>query len=217
MLGNNLGSVGWPQSGEIDIMENVGRLPNTLFGTIHGPGYSGGAAIGGTRDFSAPLADGFHTYTVDWEPNSIIWYVDGSEYFRATPATLGGRQWVFDHPFFIIMNLAIGGPFPGEPDAGTPFPATLTVDYVRVSGYAPGVNNPPVTQPPATQPPGTQPPVTQPPATQPPAGGNAWAPYTSYTAGQVVTYNGVSYRVLQTHSSIPGWEPSNVAALFAAV
>jgi len=128
-----LGGSNWPADGEIDIMENVGKAPNTVYGTIHGPGYSGGNAVGGTRNLSAPLGDAFHTYAVDWSPNLIVWTVDGSEYFRATPASTRGNPWVYDHPFFIILNLAIGGNFPGSPDGSTPFPARMLVDYVHVS------------------------------------------------------------------------------------
>ncbi|MFI6290989.1 ricin-type beta-trefoil lectin domain protein [Nonomuraea sp. NPDC050790] len=135
MLGNDIGSVGWPASGEIDIMENIGREPSTVHGTIHGPGYSGAEGIGGAYSISGAFADAFHTFAVDWSPNLIIWYVDGVEYQRRTPADLGGDRWVFDHPFFMIMNVAVGGHWPGYPDATTTFPQTMTVDYVRV--YAP--------------------------------------------------------------------------------
>ncbi|GAA1764203.1 RICIN domain-containing protein [Nonomuraea bangladeshensis] len=135
MLGNDIGSVGWPNSGEIDIMENIGREPNTVHGTIHGPGYSGGGGIGAGYTIGGAFADAFHTFAVDWSPNLIVWYVDGVEYQRRTPADLGGNRWVFDHPFFMIMNVAVGGNWPGYPDATTTFPQTMTVDYVRV--YAP--------------------------------------------------------------------------------
>ncbi|MCT2587882.1 ricin-type beta-trefoil lectin domain protein [Actinophytocola gossypii] len=132
MLGNDIGNVGWPQSGEIDIMENIGREPNTVHGTIHGPGYSGSGGIGAA--YNGPrFADGFHTFTVEWAPNRITWSVDGNVYQTRTPADLGGRQWVFDKPFFMILNLAVGGYWPGDPDASTPFPNTLTIDYVRVT------------------------------------------------------------------------------------
>ena len=133
MLGNNIGSVGWPQSGEIDIMENIGRQPNTVFGTIHGPGYSGAGGIGATRTNGSPFADAFHVFAIDWSPNRIAWSVDGTVYEVRTPADLGGRQWVFDHPFFVILNLAVGGDFPGNPDGSTVFPQRLVVDYVRVT------------------------------------------------------------------------------------
>ncbi|WP_430784203.1 family 16 glycosylhydrolase [Actinoplanes sp. G11-F43] len=142
MLGDNLGSVGWPQSGEIDIMENVGKEPNNLYGTIHGPGYNGGSAISGKRTLNAPLGDAFHSYAVEWSPNLIVWQLDGVEYFRVTPASLGGRQWVFDHPFFLILNVAVGGNWPGSPDASTSFPQTMLVDWVRVSAWNEGTPAP---------------------------------------------------------------------------
>jgi beta-glucanase (GH16 family) len=134
MLGDNIGSVGWPNSGEIDIMENIGRTPNTVYGTVHGPGYSGANGVGGNRTIGAPLGDAFHTYAVTWSPNLIVWTLDGAEYFRVTPANVSGT-WVFDHPFFIIMNVAVGGFWPGNPDASTVFPQTMLVDYVRVSAW----------------------------------------------------------------------------------
>nr|AQQ75061.1 GH16 CBM13 [uncultured bacterium] len=140
MLGDNIGSVGWPTSGEIDIMENIGREPSTVHGTIHGPGYSGGGGVGAgyTLPGGQAFADAFHTFAVDWEPNAITWSVDGIQYSRKTPADIGGNRWVFDHPFFIIMNVAVGGAWPGSPDASTVFPQTLTVDYVRVYQYTSG-------------------------------------------------------------------------------
>lgn len=136
MLGNDIGNVGWPQSGEIDIMENVGFEPNTVHGTLHGPGYSGSGGIGAGYSIGSPFADGFHTFKVDWSPNRIVWSVDGNVYQTRTPADLGGRQWVFDKPFFMILNLAVGGYWPGDPDASTPFPNTLVIDYVRVTNNA---------------------------------------------------------------------------------
>ncbi len=140
MLGNDLGQVGWPDSGEIDVMENVGFEPSTVHGTIHGPGYSGADGIGAgyTLPGGQAFADGFHTFAVDWAPGSITWSVDGNVYQRRTPADLGGRQWAFDKPFFLILNLAVGGYWPGDPDGSTSFPQTLVVDHVSVTtGDAP--------------------------------------------------------------------------------
>jgi beta-glucanase (GH16 family) len=133
-----LGGGNWPTDGEIDIMENVGYEPNTVHGTVHGPGYSGGEGIGGGRTLGEPLSNAFHTYAVEWSPNLIVWYLDGGEYFRITPANLGGDRWVFDHAFFMILNVAVGGNWPGYPDATTVFPQTMLVDYVRVSSWTDG-------------------------------------------------------------------------------
>jgi beta-glucanase (GH16 family) len=115
-------------------MENVGHRPNTLVFSLHGPGYSGGQSINGEHAFPAPLADDYHVFTVEWEPSEIRWLVDEVQYQRRTPADFGGRLWVFDHPFFVIMNVAVGGDWPGSPDATTVFPQTMQVDYVRVYG-----------------------------------------------------------------------------------
>ncbi|HYF66122.1 MAG TPA: family 16 glycosylhydrolase, partial [Herpetosiphonaceae bacterium] len=133
-LGTDIGRVGWPKSGEIDIMEYVGRDPgeNTVFGTIHGPGYNGGASIGGTRDLATQVPDDFHTFAVEWQPNLIKWYVDDSLYFTATPASVAGKEWVFNHPFFLLLNVAVGGNFGGAVGPNTTFPQETKVDYVRV-------------------------------------------------------------------------------------
>ncbi|MET7317147.1 MULTISPECIES: RICIN domain-containing protein [Streptomyces] len=135
MLGTDIGDVGWPNSGEIDIMENVGYEPSTVHGTIHGPGYSGSGGIG--APYSLPggqaFADDFHTFAVDWAPDSITWSVDGNVYQRRTPADLGGKTWVFNKPFFLILNLAVGGDWPGDPDGSTSFPQQLVVDSVSVT------------------------------------------------------------------------------------
>ncbi|MEU0005202.1 family 16 glycosylhydrolase [Streptomyces sp. NPDC006314] len=127
--------VNWPDSGEVDVMENVGFEPSTVHGTLHGPGYSGSGGIG--AGYSLPngqaFADAFHTFAVDWAPDSITWSVDGNVYQRRTPADLGGKTWVFNKPFFLILNLAVGGYWPGDPDGSTRFPQQLVVDSVSVT------------------------------------------------------------------------------------
>ncbi|HMN59208.1 MAG TPA: family 16 glycosylhydrolase, partial [Anaerolinea sp.] len=134
MLGTDIDQVDWPQTGEIDIMEHVGRLPNEVFGTLHGPGYSGGQSYGGTYDLGQPVADGYHTFAVEWQPDRIVWLVDGIPYFTATPQDtfLQGKQWVFNHPFFMLLNVAVGGNFGGAVGADTTFPQNTLVDYVRL-------------------------------------------------------------------------------------
>ncbi|EYF07084.1 RICIN domain-containing protein [Chondromyces apiculatus] len=135
MLGNDIGSVGWPSCGEIDIMENVGKDPARLHGTLHGPGYSGGNPLTGSTTLpnGAPLADDYHVYGVEWEPSEIRWYLDGALYLRKTPADAPpGTSWVFNHNFFMILNVAVGGNWPGSPDGSTSFPQQMLVDYVRV-------------------------------------------------------------------------------------
>ena len=136
MLGADIDQVGWPQCGEIDVMENIGREPNIVHGTVHGPGYSGANGIGGAYTLAtAPLADDFHIFAVEWTPGEIRWLIDGTEYRRLTPAGLpAGAAWVFNHPFFMLLNVAVGGAWPGEPDASTVLPQQMLVDYVRVYG-----------------------------------------------------------------------------------
>jgi beta-glucanase (GH16 family) len=134
LLGANINTVGWPGCGEIDIMENVGMQPTQIWGSMHGPGYSGGNAKNASYSIGAPYADDFHVYGLEWEANAIRWYVDGALYESRSPADLNASQtWAFEHPFFIIMNVAVGGDWPGSPDASTSFPQEMTVDYVRVS------------------------------------------------------------------------------------
>lgn len=131
-LGTDIGQVGWPQTGEIDFMEFVGRLPNEVFGTIHGPGYSGGQSFGNIYDFGAPVYTDFHTFAIEWEPDVIKWYVDDILYHTATPADVAPNQWVFNDPVFLLLNVAIGGNFGGPVGADTTFPQEMVVDYVRV-------------------------------------------------------------------------------------
>src|SRR5712691_4890512 len=138
MLGTNIGSVGWPTCGEQDIMEWVPKYtPTTTSSTIHGPGYSGGSGIGSRFVFpnNGQVDNAFHTYGVIWSQDKMQFYRDDytQPFFTVTPANIpGGTQWVYNHPFFILLNLAIGGGFPGPPDGTTPNPSLVLVDYVRV-------------------------------------------------------------------------------------
>ncbi len=133
MLGSNIGTTNWPNCGEIDILENIGKEPKTVHGTIHGPGYSGANGIGMPYSSNQDFSDSFHIYAVEWEPEVIRWYVDGNLYQTRTPKDLPeGAKWVYNHEFFIILNLAVGGGWPGNPDASSVFPQSMKVDYVRV-------------------------------------------------------------------------------------
>jgi beta-glucanase (GH16 family) len=132
MLGSDAQTIGWPQCGEIDIMELRGQKPNIINGTVHGPGYSGSAAI--TKSFA--LANDrfdvdFHVFAVEWGKDYIDFFVDNTLYQEITPEKVTGT-WVFDHPFYIILNVAVGGNYLGFPTNQTPFPQTLYVDYVKV-------------------------------------------------------------------------------------
>jgi beta-glucanase (GH16 family) len=134
-IGNNAGQVGWPACGEIDIMESApGRDPSTNLGSLHGPGYSGSSPLPGryTLPAGATFGADFHVFAIEWELNVVRFYVDENLYATHTPADLrSGVRWVFDHPFTLIVNVAVGGGFPGNPSASTPFPQKMWVDYVR--------------------------------------------------------------------------------------
>jgi beta-glucanase (GH16 family) len=134
LLGDDFPTAGWPACGEIDIMENLGSQPSTIHGSMHGPGYSGENSLTGSFTFSnAHVGDDFHVFAAEWEPQAVRFYVDGELYQTKTPADLpSGKRWVFDHPFFVVLNLAVGGNLPGSPEDSTVFPQRLLVDYVRV-------------------------------------------------------------------------------------
>lgn len=131
-LGTDIDYNPWPAAGEIDFMEFVGREPNEIFGTIHGPGYSGGQSFGGTYNFDTGVFEEYHTFTVEWQPNLITWFVDGIQYHQATPADVAPNPWVFEKPFFLLLNLAVGGNFGGPVGEDTTFPQSYAIDYVRV-------------------------------------------------------------------------------------
>ncbi|MDB4969769.1 MAG: glycoside hydrolase family 16 [Myxococcales bacterium] len=132
-LGENIGAAGWPRCGELDIMEAVGDFA-VNHGSAHGPGYSGGNPLTGTYRLPVgSLANDFHVFAIEWDPGEVRWYVDNVMYERRTSADLpGGTTWVYDHAFFAILNVAVGGNWPGSPDGSTSFPQTMTVDYVRI-------------------------------------------------------------------------------------
>lgn len=135
MLGSNIDQVGWPQCGEIDIMEYLGNNPTQILGTLHGPGFSGGESISKKYSLTNSRFDNeFHVFGVEWSENHINWYVDDVLYNQITRKQVEdeGGEWVFDNSFFMILNMAVGGNLPGSPNSSTTFPQRMLVDYVRV-------------------------------------------------------------------------------------
>lgn len=132
LLGSDVETVGWPKCGEIDIMEYRGQQTNLINGTVHGPGYSGGNSVTKTYGFENKRFDtDFHLFAVEWSIDYIRFYVDDVIYQEIKPGDVTG-DWVFNHPFFMILNVAVGGNYVGFPTSETPFPQTMFVDYVRV-------------------------------------------------------------------------------------
>jgi beta-glucanase (GH16 family) len=145
MLGDDIYSKGWPESGEIDVMETIGSLPKELNGTVHAPqgAWSGAPDVDGAEwtrgeiyTHATSLSDAYHVYAAEWKPGAIDFSIDGKVYFTIAKAQMpGGGRWTFDHPNHLLLNLAVGGEWPGAPTSTTPFPSTMLVDWVRV--YAP--------------------------------------------------------------------------------
>ncbi|MEO8396223.1 MAG: glycoside hydrolase family 16 protein [Chloroflexota bacterium] len=132
MVGSRHDMGDWPVSGEIDIMEHIGKEPRTIHGGVHGPGYYGSGGLGKIYHSERPFADDFHVFGIDWEVDAIHWTVDGNRYHMLTAENLRGKPWAFNHSFYINLNVAVGGNWAGNPDKSSVFPQTMLVDYVRV-------------------------------------------------------------------------------------
>ncbi len=134
MLGEDIAKVNWPECGEVDVMEAIGKEPAINHGSIHGPGYTGekwGSAY--TLPGGKLFKDAYHTFAMEWKPKRVTFYVDDQAYKTFTPGDMeAGQKWVFEHPFYLILQLALGGGWSGKPDETTRFPQSLMVDYVRV-------------------------------------------------------------------------------------
>lgn len=133
LLGADIDDRPWPACGEIDVLEARGQQPNVVLGSLHGPGYFGATAITDSYTQPAGFDADFHVYAIEWDERYIAWQVDGVTYQVRTPEQVPkGGTWVFDHPFFLLLNVAVGGTFVGAPNATTTFPQAMVVDYVRV-------------------------------------------------------------------------------------
>ncbi|MEQ9120888.1 glycoside hydrolase family 16 protein [Fulvivirga sp.] len=132
MLGADIDVNPWPGAGEIDIMEYRGQDPTIVLGSVHGPGYSGGEAVTKSYTLQNDRFDtGFHVFGIEWGSDFVNYYVDDVLYNQITPADVPG-EWVFNKPFYLIINLAVGGTFVGSPNNETVFPQTMIIDYVRI-------------------------------------------------------------------------------------
>lgn len=135
MLGQNFKTDGWPRCGEIDIMELIGNQPQIVHGTAHFFGSSNSHEFIGKSTFlpgGKKFSDEFHVFSIVWKENSIEWQLDGKKYFELTSSDVNGADWPFNSDFFFILNIAVGGNWPGAPNASTVFPQKMLVDYIRV-------------------------------------------------------------------------------------
>ena len=138
LIGSNIDEISWPNSGEIDMLDTTGNEPKRAYGVLHGPGYSGAKGLKVPYELpdGTDYADGFHLFAIEWSENKIQWFVDDKLIHTYTPdGTPKGTLWVYNHPFYLVLNLAVGGTWPGSPNKETIFPQSLDVDYVRVYQY----------------------------------------------------------------------------------
>ncbi len=122
----------WPFAGEIDIMEYIGRVPRVTTGALHGPGYAGAGNLGRWNRQDFPIADDWHTYGIEWDEDGFTWFFDGEPFGTIGREAVGDREWVYDQPYFFLLNLAVGGLYPGPVGLDVEFPKFYLVDYVRV-------------------------------------------------------------------------------------
>jgi beta-glucanase (GH16 family) len=181
---------------DLDVMDNIGSRSKVIRGAF--------GDREGSTEARRSFAEDFHTFAVAWERGRIVWTVDGDEFLRSD------RD--FDEPFTPALSLTVGGERAGAPDDGTRFPQRMVVDFVRVDADESAREE----EPPAEEPtaPPTTPPTTEPttPPTTPPT--EPWKPFTIYQAGDRVTFDGITYEVKETHTSLPGWEPPALTILF---
>jgi beta-glucanase (GH16 family) len=135
MLGSNISQVNWPNCGEIDIMEQLGHMPATAYGTLHWGPPGATSSTSTSKEYTLPTGDfyeKFHVFTMLWEENSIKLLIDDQQFFSAGSSNVTNTAYPFNSPFFFICNVAVGGNWPGSPDNTTVLPQRLFVDYIRV-------------------------------------------------------------------------------------
>lgn len=135
MLGENITSVGWPACGEIDIMEMIGSVPGRVHGTVHwGNSFAQRQSKGNSvaLTLGRKYADEFHVYSIIWKEDEITFLLDDKAFLTITPEDMNGQNYPFNQPFYFVLNIAVGGNWPGSPNASTPFPSHVIVDYIRV-------------------------------------------------------------------------------------
>lgn len=140
MLGRGFPATPWPECGELDVMEHRGSDPTTTSSAVHGPGYSGNTPFAHAHSLErGTVSDDFHTFSVEWDSLTVRFFVDDTVHYAVTRGEVERYgKWVFDQSFFVILNLAVGGTFDGDPKSDAIFPATMLVDYVRVYRPASG-------------------------------------------------------------------------------
>jgi beta-glucanase (GH16 family) len=131
LLGTDIETVPWPQCGEIDIVESRGDQPTSVYGTLHGPGYFGDKGKGLVFEAPDQLFDEYHEFAIEWLPNEIRWFYDGVMYHKNTASEIAPLEWVYNHDFYLITNLAMGGNFTGAIDPELNH-AELAIDYIKV-------------------------------------------------------------------------------------
>ena len=131
MLGSNITEVGWPLCGEIDILEYVGKEPHEVFTSLHTQA-SHGKTINTKKTKFPKIEKGFHTYTADWNENQIEFFVDGESVYTFIPKNKSEAEWPFNQPFYVLLNLAVGGNFGGPEVDDSILPQEFIIDYVRV-------------------------------------------------------------------------------------
>jgi beta-glucanase (GH16 family) len=136
MMGTDIDRSGWPLCGEMDVMEMLGQQPDTVWAHLHGPLASNSSTeypVGTGYRAPSALTDDYHVYGLVWSPDAVVWTLDGTPYYTVRQSDLGpDRRWVYDHDFSLLLSMVVGGSWAGPPSPSTAFPATMSVDWIRI-------------------------------------------------------------------------------------